>query len=137
MSNEVYPLWLDAIMQADANSDLASNTVKAALIDTGTYTYNSGDEFLSDLPGGSVVGTPQTLASKTFTNGVFDAADVTFPSVTGASIEACIIYVDTGTPATSRLVAFLDSAITGLPVTPTGANINVFFDSGTNRIFAL
>lgn len=137
MSNTLYPLWKEALLQALSDSDLSAGTVKAALIDTGTYTYSAADQFLSDLPGGSVVGTPQTLTSKTFALGVFDADDVTFPTVTGASVEAIILYIDTGTPATSRLVAFLDTAITGLPVTPSGSNIQVFFDSGTYRIFGI
>ena len=38
-----------------------------------------------------------------------------------SSIEAIVIYVDTGTEATSPLVAFIDTA-TGLPITPNGGD---------------
>lgn len=120
MANAKYPKWKEAIIQALANSSLGG-TVKAALVDAGVYTYSAAHEFQTSLSG--VIGTAQTLASKTYVNGVFDAADVTFTAVTGASTEAIVIYIDTGTPATSRLVAYLDTGYTNLPVTPNGGDI--------------
>jgi hypothetical protein len=126
MANAIYPKWKEAIVQATANSSLGG-TVKIALVDTGTYTYSSAHEFLTSLTGR--VGTDQTLGTKTFVNGTFDAADATFSSVTGATVEALVIYIDTGTAGTSRLVAFLDTGYTGLPVTPNGGNITVTFDA--------
>lgn len=126
MANAIYPLWKAAIMQASANSSLGG-TVKVALVDTGAYTYSSAHEFLSSLTGR--VGTDQTLASKTFTNGTFDAANVTFTAVTGNSVEALVIYIDTGVAGTSRLVAYLDTGYTGLPVTPNGGDITVTWDA--------
>lgn len=133
MANAIYPKAKEQMLQAGIN--LSSGTVKVALIDTDTYTYSSAHEFFSSVTG--VVGTPQTLASKTFTNGVFDAADVTFPTVTGSTAEALLIYIDTGTAGTSRLILFQDTGVTGLPVTPNGGDINLVFDNGANRIFAL
>lgn len=132
MANALYPLWKAGLLQASANTAL-TGTVKVALVDTGTYTYSSADQFQSSLSG--VVGTAQTLGSKTYTNGVFDAADVTFTAVSGATVEALVIYVDTGTPATSPLVAYIDTGVTGLPVTPNGGDINVTWNA--SGIFAL
>lgn len=94
----------------------------------------SGDNW--DDVSASVIGTPQTLTSPTVASGVADAADVTYTSVSGASIEAIIIYKDTGTQSTSRLIAYIDSA-TGLPLTPNGGDITVQWDNGANRIFKL
>ena len=126
MTNAIYPKWREAIMQATANSSLGG-TVRVALVDTGVYTYSAAHEFYSSVSG--VVGTPETLASKTFTNGTFDAADVTFTAVSGSTVEALVIYVDTGTAGTSRLVAYLDTGYTGLPVTPNGGNITIQWDA--------
>jgi hypothetical protein len=82
------------------------------------------------------VGTAQTIgATKTVTNGVFDGADVTYTAVTGNSVEALVIYVDTGTAATSPLVAYIDTGVTGLPVTPNGGNISVTWNA--SGIFSL
>lgn len=132
MANAIYPKWKEAIVQASANSSLGG-TVKVALVDTGTYTYSSAHEFYSSVSG--VVGTPATLGTKTFTNGVFDAADVTYTGVSGSSAEALIIYIDTGSPATSRLVYYSDTGWTNLPVTPNGGDITLQFHA--SGIFAL
>lgn len=128
----IYPKAKEQMLQGGIN--LSSATVKAALIDTGTYTYSAAHEFYSDVTG--VVGTPVTLGTKTFVNGVFDAADSSFTAVTGVSAEAILIFIDTGTAGTSRLIAYIDSA-TGLPVTPNSGDINITWDSGANKIFAL
>ena len=135
MSDALYPKWKEAVMQGASNSSLAGN-VKAVLVDSADYTYSSSHEFLSDVPSGGRVATSSNLASKTYTNGVFDAADFTFSAVSGDQSEAIIIYIDTGVAGTSRLVAYIDTA-TGLPVTPNGGDINVAWDNGANKIFAL
>jgi len=117
--------------------NLLTDTIKCVLVDSADYTASLGThDFLVDVPAGARVGTAQTLASKTVTAGVFDAADVTFPSVTGDQSEYVLIYKDTGTEATSNLIALIDTA-SGLPSTPTGADITITWDNGANRIFAL
>lgn len=134
MANALYPKWKEQLLQFTANNNVSAGTVKVALIDTGTYTYSASDQFYSSASA-AAVGTPQTLGSKTFTNGVFDAADVTFTAVTGASIEALIIWIDTGSNATSPLVAYIDTSVTGLPVTPNGGDISIVWNA--SGIFAL
>ena len=133
MANALYPSFKALLLTGGIN--LSSDTIKVALVDTGTYTYSSAHDFYNDVSG--VVGTPQTLASKTTTSGVFDAADVTFTAVSGATVEAFIIYKDTGSAATSDLIGYFDTAASGLPVTPNGGNIDIAFDNGANKIFAL
>jgi hypothetical protein len=132
MANAIYPKYKEAIVQSAANSSL-TGTVKVALVDTGTYTYSAAHEFLSSLTGR--VGTDQTIGSKTYTNGVFDGADVTWTAVSGASVEALVIYIDTGVAGTSRLVAYIDTGVTGLPVTPNGGDISATWNA--SGIFAL
>jgi len=127
MANAIYPLYKQALLDASANVDINDGTVKVALIDTGTYTYNSTHEFYSSVSG--VVGTPQTIANTTVTNGLFDGDNVTYTAVTGNSAEALLIYIDTGTAATSRLVAWIDTSVTGLPVTPNGGDITITWNA--------
>ena len=134
MANALYPSFKELLLGGDI--DLAADTIKVALIDTGTYTYSSAHDFYNDVSAG-VVGTPQTLGSKSITAGVFDAADVTYTAVSGSTVEAYIIYKDTGNVATSPLIAYLDTGQTGLPVTPNGGDITITFDSGASKIFAL
>jgi hypothetical protein len=76
------------------------------------------------------------LASKTVSAaGVFDAADKTISAVSGDVSEALILYIHTGTEGTSRLICFLDTGVTGLPVTPNGGDITITWHA--SGIFAL
>ena len=127
MANAFYPKWKEAILQGSSNSALngsGTTGVYAALVDTNTYTYSSAHQYYSDLSG--IVGTPIELGTKTYTNGVFDAADTAWAAVSGSSAEAVVLYVkNAGANTTWRLVAYYDSGVTGLPVTPSGTDINV------------
>jgi len=133
MANAIYPLYKQALLDASANVDLNDGTVKVALIDTGTYTYNAAHEFFSSVTG--VVGTPQTIANTTVTNGVFDGDNVTYTALSGNTVEALLIYIDTGTAATSRLVAWIDTGVTGLQLIPNGGDVTITWNA--SGIFAL
>jgi hypothetical protein len=138
MANALYPKWKEALLQSTADADLdgsGTTGVYVALVDTGTYTYSSSHEFYSSLSG--IVGTDQEIgATKTYASGVFDGADVTFPSVTGATVEALVLYrKNAGASTTWRLIAYIDTGVTGLPVTPNGGNISVAWNA--SGIFSL
>jgi hypothetical protein len=135
MANAVYPKYKEVIASTGINF-LTAN-IKAVLVDTASYTYSASHQFLSDIPGGMRVATSPNLTTKSVTNGIYDADDIVFSTVTGAQSEAVVLYVDTGSAATSNLILYLDTGITGLPVTPSGGNINVVWDNGANKIFAL
>ena len=123
MANALYPSFKAALLAGAV--DLSSVNVKVVLVDLADYTYSSAHDFLDDVAAGGRVATSANLASKTLTGGVFDSADPTFTAATGDQAEALILYVDTGTAATSRLIAFYDTGVTGLPVTPNSGDINV------------
>lgn len=111
-------------MQGAADSAL-TGSVKAVLLDLADYTYSSAHQFLSDIPVAARVAISGALGSKTYTDGTFDAADAAFTAVTGDICEALAIFIDTGNPATSRLIHYLDTGISGIPVTPNGGDINL------------
>lgn len=133
MANALYPKWKQALLEFTADNDLDGQTVKVALVTAG-YTYSGANQYYSSVSA-SVVGTPQTLGNKTFTDGVFDADDVTFLAVSGSQVVSLVIYIDTGNPATSPLVAFIDTGVTNLPVTPNGGDITITWNA--TGIFAL
>ncbi len=135
MANGLYDKGREAFLNGDI--DWAADTIKVILIDTADYVVNlATHDFYNDVTVAGRVGTAQTLGTKTSTNGVADAADVTFTAVTGDPCEAIVIYKDTGTESTSALIAYIDTA-TGLPVTPNGGNITITWDNGANKIFKL
>jgi len=134
MANRLYDLGRESFLKGEISWD--GDNIKAVLVDSASYTPDTAvDQFFDDISG--VVATSGNLASKTTTDGVADAADVTFSSVpTGNQSEFIVVYQDTGTPSTSRLIALVDTA-TGLPVTPNGGDIVVQWDTGANKIFKL
>jgi hypothetical protein len=137
MSNTLYDFGRQGFLEAQFN--WLTDTFKVILVDTGSYSPNfTTHRFLSDIPTSARIGTSSgvALTSKTTTGGAADAADITFSAVTGASIEALVIFKDTGTEGTSPLIAFIDTA-TGLPITPNGGDIICTWDNGTNKIFKL
>lgn len=135
MANSLYAKGREGFL--DGSIDWDTNTIKVVLVDTADYTVNlSTHDNLDDVPSGARVAVSGALASKTVTDGVADAADFTFTAVSGDPCEALVIYKDTGTESTSRLIAYIDTA-TGLPVTPNGGDIAVAFDNGANKIFKL
>lgn len=137
MANAIYPKYKESLLNGDANCDLnatAGTGLWVALVDTGTYTYSSAHQFYSSLSG--IVGTDQQITSPTKTNGVVDGGDVTYTAVSGASVEALVLYrKNAGANTTWRLVAYIDTGQTGLPVTPNGGDISVVWNA--SGIFAL
>ena len=138
MANKIYPLFKQELMKGTANNLLNSaegaTGVYCALVDTGTYTYSAAHQFYSSLSG--IVGTDQEILSKTQTNGTFDGTDLTYTAVTGSSAEALVLYrKNAGANTTWPLIAYIDTGVTGLPVTPNGGNITITWNA--SGIFTL
>lgn len=136
----LYNIWKEAILQASTNSALTSTNVRVAFVDTGAYTFSQAHDFYNDLTGvyPNTRATGVALGSKTFTAGTFDAADVTFTALSNGSIsvEGIVMYIDDGTAdASSRLVMFTDTSITGMPFTPSGADVTIQWNA--SGIFSL
>lgn len=139
MAPALYPLWKKALMDASADSSITDSATLGpycVLVDTGVYTYSASHQFYNPAltTGSPVVGTAQritpTATSVGGTDGVFDGGDLTYTAVTGASVEALIIYrLNTGANTTWRLMSYYDTAGGGLPVTPNGGNITVTWNA--------
>ena len=102
-----------------------------------TYTFVASHKFLADL---GVVDNGRTTAlqNKTYTSGVFDADNITVVATSALASSAMIIFYHTGSDATARLIAYIDTPASGLPFTPSaGQTINITWDTGANAIFKL
>jgi hypothetical protein len=134
MANALYAKFKQALLNAEINLD--TDTIKAILV-SNAYPQNlATDEFLSGISAYQL-DDPVTLTNTTIAGGVFDADDVTFTAVAaGATAEGVVLYKDTGNPATSKLIAYIDT-ITSFPLATNGGNVTVQWDNGANKIFAL
>jgi hypothetical protein len=134
MANAIYPKWKEAIIQASASSALngtGATGVYAVLVDTGTYTYSAAHQFYSDLTGLAGTTEQEIGATKAYTNGVFDGADISWPAVTsGTTYEAIVLFIkNAGANTTWRLFAYIDTSVTGLPVLSNGGAIAVTWNA--------
>jgi hypothetical protein len=119
MASAFYEPFLEQIQQG---LDLATTDLKLIFVDDADYTFDVTDEFVSDL-GAGLGPESNLLTSKTFTNGVFDAADALFPGAAGDEMEAVVVATHTGNPATERVCAYLDD----LTVILNGGDVNVIW----------
>jgi hypothetical protein len=132
MANAIYPKWKQALILGTANSALTGSGTTGlyvALVDTGVYTYNVAHEFYSSLTG--IAGTDQEVTAVTAVDGIVDGNNTTHTAVAaGATLEALVLYRrNTGANTTWRLVCYLDSSVTGLPVTPNGGDITITWNA--------
>ena len=135
MANALYAKGREGFL--DGSIDWDTNDIRTLLVDAADYTINlATHDNLDDIPSGARVAVSGAMTGKTVTDGVADAADVTFTAVTGDQCELIVIYKHTGTESTSRLICAIDTA-TGLPVTPNGGDIVIAWDNGANKIFKL
>jgi hypothetical protein len=124
----------------NGNIVFASDTIKAMLVSS-VYTPNADDQFIdtggaSDAVDARIAGTTdQTIGSKTLAKDTtndfayLDGADVTFTAVTsGATIVGVVVYKDTGTPTTSKILAYYD--VTDTPT--NGGDITIQWATPAN-----
>lgn len=131
MANAIYPLYKEALLGAGANVSLNVDTTTdgpfCAMMSS-AYTYSSAHQFFSSLAG--IQGTDQRLTGPTVTTGTFDGSDLTYTAVSGSVVTQLAIYrKNSGANTTWRLVVFLDTSVTNLPVTPNGGNITITWNA--------
>lgn len=135
MANALYGKYKATFYGSSAPAaDWDADNIKIVLVTSGYTLAINSDQFLSDIAGGNRVATSGNLTGKSHTNGVVKAANTTLTAVTGSAVVAAVIYKDTGSAATSPLIAYLDTLV-GFPFTPSGADETISFDA-TNGIWS-
>jgi hypothetical protein len=134
MANALYVTAKNRFLTGALNWTAA--TIKVVLIDRTYYTADvTADEFLSDIPAPARTATSAALTTKTATAGVASADNVLITSVTG-QVDALVIYQDTGSEASSPLIAYIDTS-SGLPILMNNGDFNIQWNTNTAKIFSL
>jgi len=128
MANALYNPFKQKLLDNSTALDLDGDIIKATLIDSADYTFSASHSVYGGgtpyVPAAAKVAESAQLGSATVSaTGGFDTADFSWTSVSGDQSEAIILWDDTVT--NDFLVAFYDTGMTGMPVTPNGGNINV------------
>lgn len=111
--------------------------IRVLLVDATDYTPSQDThEFLSSIASGGRVAVSGSLTGKSATLGVCNADDVTFTAVSGDACEYVIPYKHTGSDATARPIAKIDS-YNGLPITVNGGDVRLAWPEDDNKIFKL
>jgi hypothetical protein len=117
------------------NIDLQNGTIVALLV-SGQYVPDTdSDETRAAIPTSAIIA-EETLSSTKITNGVFDADDTVFSTVTGVPIRYIVLIKDDDVYLRAPLIALIDDAAQ-FPVTPDGSDITIQWDNGDNKIFSL
>lgn len=136
MTNAFYAKGAEKILNPLAG-DAGLTGVLTAVLMKNTYAQSlSADEFYDDISTHAAA-TPVALTGVVVTNGKLDADDPTFPAVTGGNtVEAIVLFMDTGVPATSPLIAYIDQ-VTSFPYATSGVDYTPQWDNGTYKIVSL
>ena len=128
MASEIPGTTLKAMLDAI----IGAGPVKCQAVDN-THGYTPGDDFIDDLVGGSFLGTELDLAETTTTSGEVTSAGGSLGTIAGGDfVEALIIFLDTGSTATDRILAFIDMNSDGTAMLKEGdgGTMTVSFPSG-------
>lgn len=98
---------------------------------SGGYIADLSLQFLSQfVPTGGRVATSSALTSKTMVDGVFDAADISWPGVAGDATEAILIVHAADTEGagdladTAQRLISIHASVTGLPLAANPGTVN-------------
>lgn len=117
MASLIYNVARTGLVNGDIN--LVTDTLKIILVSS-TYTPDiDAHQFYSQITNEIVTGGGYTAGGVALTGqavitdlsndrAALDANDVTWASATITAARAAVIYKDTGTPATSKLITYID-----------------------------
>jgi hypothetical protein len=134
MANVLYDKGREGFL--DGSIDWDTDDIRVCLVKS-SYTFSAAHDFMDDI-GTDDNGRSAALGSKTVTSGVADAADTSLVATSAVACEALVIFKHTGSDATARLIAYIDTPSAGLPFTPAASQtVNITWDNGANKIFKL
>jgi hypothetical protein len=124
MAVRLYPTGAEGI--AEGTIDWLNDDIKVAAVSS-SYTFSAAHNFHDDLTG--VIVTSGNLASKTSVvssdDVILDAADTVVTNSASGTVEALVLYKDTGVSATSPLIAHIDNMSTAV----NGVNFTIAWNA--------
>lgn len=123
--SQIYPLARQGFAQGTLN--WATANIKAAIL-AAAYVPDFTQQYLSGIPASFILAKTGNIAGKTGNNGFLDGNTTSFGVVlSSAAAGYLLLYQDTGTPATSPLVLFLDTPdVPGMPQILTGLQYFIY-----------
>jgi hypothetical protein len=134
LANDLYRKGAQRILSGSIN--LAGDDIVALLMKAAYVPSMSADEFVAQI-NADQLGAAVSLTAKSVLDGAFDAADATFLAIAaGENVDSVVLAKNTGDPATSPLLAYID-VLTGFPFATNGGDIVIQWNNGATKIFSL
>ena len=136
MANFIYGKAKQSLLNGEFN--ISSDSLKVLLV-TDSYAPNQNvDQFVSNISSSYIKQRTSSLTNVTNTLGVIDADDILVSNYDGSAFKSLVIYKDSGTDSTSRLLAYIDTA-TGIPFLGINAvtDITINWSNSSNKIISL
>jgi hypothetical protein len=136
VANFIYGKAKQSLLNGEFN--ISSDSLKVLLVTDSYVPSQNTDQFVSNISGSYIKQRTSSLTNVTNILGVIDADDVTVAEYSGLAFKALVIYKDSGTDSTSRLLAYIDTA-TGIPFAGinSATNITINWSNGSNKIISL
>lgn len=130
MAQALYDSYKQDLLDRATGIDFDTNNMDVIFV-TSTYSFSAAHQDFADLTntvgdGGTARANAEVLSGKSVTNGVADATDPVFASVTGTNINAFVLFWDNTTDADSWLLGYFDSIST---FSPSAQQVTIAFDA--------
>ena len=136
MSNQLYQKARQAFLTGSINWLGTASTSPAVVLCASEYALNIvTHDNLDDIAASCRVASA-ILANTSASDGVADADDVVFSALSGSVVSEIVLFNWTGTDATSKLIAHIDTG-GSLPYTPNSGDLSVVWSSGACKLFML
>ncbi len=127
IGSKLCPKAAEAFLKGEI--DWTTDDVRIQLFGGG-YTYSTSHEFLSDVA--DTIGSGTALSGRAVSGGVLAAASSTVIAAPTDTVEGAVLYIHTGSSATSRLILCYRVGY-GLSLDTSGGDVTVTMDTGSNR----
>lgn len=117
--------------------DWTGDDVVVVLIATGQYVPSINHTSLLDVSASARVATSDVLTGRTVDVNVVDADDYLYTYVAGPQVDSVLLVSKGTNDATSWLICHLDETVVGLPFSPSAGPVQLTWNDGPNKIFAL
>jgi hypothetical protein len=117
VANALYAAFREALLAGTVS--LTADDIRVLMVDASSYAPDfASDRSLAHITPGARLGASPTLTGCSVSDSIFDADDTLITGLGSATSRALVLYRHGASEATSTLIAYVHTGITGLTNTP-------------------
>jgi hypothetical protein len=132
----VYGKAKELILNGDL--DITNSDIRVLFVKSSYSPNRTVHEHVSDIGSSSISQRTTQLQNVTNNLGVIDADDFLSIVYNGQAFNAFVLYKNTGSDTTSKLIAYIDTSV-GLPYSGSSEALplSIVWDNGQNKIISI